>query len=132
MCIRDSYSTWSVMNYLQTEHFDDYWITTAGLHNLSGIFVMREVRRLITQLLKRQIISIGNIYFSVLNEILNLRDTMRVASCNWRQAERFLLFLTYYGYFYPTCTNESHVSLNIPNNEIYQYLYKQHSTRCRS
>ena len=126
------YNTWSVMNYLQTEHLEDYWIATAGLHNLSGMFVMREVRRLVSELLDRKNITIKIPNYVIINSILDLQRTMTAnGECSWSTAEMFLLFLSDYGYFNPTRTDMNQVSLNIPNNEIYQYLYNQHVGNCR-
>ena len=119
------------MNYLQTEHLEDYWIATAGLHIFSGMFLKKEVHILISQLIDLQHITVEKT--NEIKEMIGWNDiqVLRFAmtsngECTCLQAEAFLLFLSDYGYFNPTRKNINLVSLNIPNTEIYQYLYKQH------
>ena len=45
------YSTWSVMNYLQTEDLKDYWIDNIVLQNISTLLLQREIWRLVSELL---------------------------------------------------------------------------------
>ena len=70
------YNTWSIMNYLQTEHLDDYWIATAGLHNFSGMFAKRNVRKLVLLLLYSKNITIHDHKVIKKQNILILREMM--------------------------------------------------------
>ena len=113
------------MNYLQTERLEDYWIATPGLHNISGMFLKKEVRRLVSQLLDWKNITIQSSEALKKGDLINIRRAMETnEECTWFAAEACLLLLSNTGYFNPTRTNINLVSLNIPNNEIYQHLNK--------
>ena len=91
------------------------------------MFLKREVRRLVSQLLDWKNITIEIRKVLRVGDMLVLREAMKTnEECTWFGAEAFLLLLSDTGYFNPTRTNINLVSLNIPNNEIYKHLYKQY------
>ena len=98
-----------------------------GLHNFSGMFLKKEVRRLFPQLLNWKKIEMVTNEVVRPSDILNLQQVMAAnGDCSYYQAEQFLLLLSDTGYFNSMRIYRNLVLLNIPNNEIYQHLYKQH------
>ena len=127
----DIYSTWSIMNFLQTEDLKDYWIAPDGLNNLSSVFLNTELRKSVLKLLHRNTIEVHSMEPVSIRDIMLVRDIMTgTRDLKPSEVERFLLFLSHNGYLVSTPRGRYETSLKIPNNQIYHQLCKQCTGNC--
>ena len=121
------YSTWSVLNYLQTEVLTDYWIATnlTNFQNLKSMFLHKDVQTFVLQLVLSKRMTIERHRRMTIRDVTILRDLIASSRYfNWREVERFFMVLFDNGYFNSKPINYDLLALSIPNEIIYQHLYK--------
>lgn len=114
------YNPFSIVNCLESKKFQNYWMKSSDVKNLENIFLDKIVSRRIDQLLDESSSIIAKNKMNIEN-IVKLKEIVNskcLGELSESDADLFIQFMIYLGYFNIVYRGEKMIVIKIPNLEI--------------